>query len=54
MRIEPAMIDENMKKPLVWHILKEGGFVSFMEALNGHDDNFSMQFVTPGRIVELT
>ena len=45
MHIKPAMIDENMRKSLVWYLLKEGNFVSFMEALNGHDENFSMQFV---------
>ena len=38
------MIEENVNKLLVWYLLKKGGFVSFMEVLNGHDENFSMQF----------
>ena len=42
MRIEPAMIDDNMRNPLVWYLLKEVSYVSFMEALNSHDENFSM------------
>ena len=41
MHIELAMINDNMRKPLVWYLLKEGDFVSFMEALNGHDENYS-------------
>ena len=45
MCIEPVVINENMRKPLVWYLLKEGGLVSFMEALNGHEENFSMQCV---------
>ena len=45
MHIEPMVIDENMRKPLVWYLLKEGSFVLFMEALNRHDENCSMQFV---------
>ena len=43
--IELTMIEENVRKPLVWYLLKKGGFVSFMEVLNGHDKNCSMQFV---------
>ena len=39
MRIELAMINDNMRKPLVWYLLKEHGFSPFMEALNGHDEN---------------
>ena len=45
MCIELAMINENIIQPLVWYLLKEGSFVLFMEALNGHDKNCSMQFV---------
>ena len=44
LHIEPIVIDDNMRKPMVWYILKEDNFVSFMEALNGHHANFSMQF----------
>ena len=39
MHIELAMIEENARKPLVLYLLKEGRFVPFMEALNGHDEN---------------
>ena len=39
------MIEENARKPLVWYMLKEGGFILFMEALNGYDKNCSLQFV---------
>lgn len=45
MRIELDMIDENKRKPLVWYLLKIGGFVSFMETHNGHDKNFSIKLV---------
>ena len=45
MHIELAMTEENVRKPLVWYILKEGGFVLFMEALNGHNEKCSIQFV---------
>ena len=41
-RIKLAMIDDNVRKPLVWYLLKEGTFVSFMESLNGHDENCSI------------
>ena len=44
MCVELAMINDNVRKPLVWYLLKQGIFVSFMEALNGHDENYSMQF----------
>ena len=44
MCIEPSMIEENARKPLVWYMQKEGKFFPFMEALNGHDENCSMQF----------
>ena len=54
MQIEPVVIDENMRKPLVWYLLKEGGLVSFMEALNGHEENFSMQFVNSWENCRLT
>ena len=45
MRIELGMIDDNVRKPLVQYLVKEGSFVLFMEALNGHDENCSIQFV---------
>ena len=44
--IEPIMINDNMRKPLVWCLLKEGGFVSFIEALNGDNENCSIQIVS--------
>ena len=39
MQIVLAMIAENVRKPLVWHLLKEENFVSFIEPLNKHDEN---------------
>ena len=38
------MIEESSRKPLVWYML-EGGLIMFMEALNGYDENCSLQFV---------
>ena len=42
MRIESSMIEENARKLGVWYTLKEGGFIPFMEALNGHNENCSL------------
>lgn len=43
--IEPSMIEDSAYKPLILYMLKEGGLVSFMEALNGFDESCSQQFV---------
>lgn len=45
MCIKPSMIEENVRKPFLWYMLKDHSFVLFMEALNGHNENFFMQFV---------
>ena len=45
MCIELSMIEENVRKPLVWYMLKEGNFVPFTEALKGKDENYSMKIV---------
>ena len=42
-RVEPIDIEDNMRKPCTWIMLKEGGLVSFMEAMVGYDENFSQQ-----------
>ena len=39
------MIEESPMKPLVWYMLKEGGFILSIEALNRYDENFFQQFV---------
>ena len=45
LHIEPSMVEDNARKPLVWYMLKEGGFIPFMEMLNGYDESCSLQFV---------
>lgn len=45
LRIEPSIIEDNARKPLVWYMLKEGGFIPFMEVLNGYGESCSLQFV---------
>lgn len=40
--LDLAMIDDSVRKPLVWYSLREGGFVPFMETLNGHEKNYFM------------
>ena len=39
--IEPTMIEESAHKPLLWYMLKDGGLVLLMEALNGYDELFT-------------
>ena len=42
--IEPMMIEESSHKTLILYMLKEGGFIPLMEALNGFDENYSQLF----------
>ena len=37
-------MEDYSKRMATWFILKEGGFIPFMEAIEGHDENFSLQF----------
>lgn len=41
--IEPTIIEESSREPLIWYMLKEGGLVPLMEALNGFDESCSQQ-----------
>ena len=38
------MIEDSSRKPLTWYMLKEGGLVPFMEAMND-DESCSLEFV---------
>ena len=44
-RIEPPKMEDYSKHMATWIMLKEGGFIPFMEAIEGHEKNCSLQFV---------
>ena len=44
-RLEPTKMEYFSKRQATWIMLKEGGFVPYMQALAGYDENCSQQFV---------
>ncbi len=39
LHIDPSKIEDSDQKILTYYMLKEGGLVPFMEAMNGYDES---------------
>ena len=44
-RLEPPKREDYSKRMVTWFMLKEGGFIPFMQSMKGYDENCSLQFV---------
>jgi hypothetical protein len=44
-RLEPTKMEDFSKRRATWIMLKEGGFIPYMQAMAGYDENYLQQFV---------
>ena len=44
-RLEPTKIEDFKERMVTWFMLKEGGFIPYMQAMAGYDENCALQFV---------
>lgn len=44
-KLEPTKLEDFSKRQATWIMLKKGGFIPYMQAMAGYDENYSQQYV---------